>query len=222
MDAEFGQAHWNFAMSTYAFELAERIVCCYVQGGVWQLAQLDTRTKRFDPIKISFTGLSQLRAAPGRAVFLGGSPSEATALVELDLAPGTQRIIPRSAVFGDDVRPYVSVAQPITFPTAGGETAHALYYPPLSNDSPRRLERRRPCWSRATADRPRRPRARCRSRCILDEPRHRRARRELPRQHGIRPSLSAAARAAMGLLDVEDCIHGARHLVESMAPTPSA
>ena len=33
---------------------------------------------------------------------------------------------------------------------------------------------------------------------VLDQPRHRRARRELPRQHGIRPSLSAAARAAMG------------------------
>ncbi len=80
MEAEFGQAHWNFAMSTYAFESAERIVCCFVQGGVWRLARLDLRTRRFDPIDLPFTSLSQLRAGPGRAVFLGGSPSEATAL----------------------------------------------------------------------------------------------------------------------------------------------
>ena len=90
MDAEFGQAQWNFAMSTYAFESAQRIVCCFVRDGVWQLAQLDTRTKRFDPISLPFTSLSQLRAGPGRAVFLGGSPSEATALVELDLGTGTR------------------------------------------------------------------------------------------------------------------------------------
>ena len=65
-------------------------------------------------------------------MFLAGSPTEPSALVELDLATGTHRIIRRSAILGEDVRPYVSVARPITFPTAGGETAHALYYPPLS------------------------------------------------------------------------------------------
>ena len=70
MDAEFGQAQWNFAMSTYAFESAERIVCCFVRDGVWRLAQLDPRTRRFDPIALPFTSLSQLRAGPGRAVFL--------------------------------------------------------------------------------------------------------------------------------------------------------
>ena len=81
---------------------------------------------------LPFTSLSQLRAGPGRAVFLGGSPSEATALIELDLGTGTHRVIRRSAVLGDELRPYISVAQPVSFPTAGGETAHALYYPPLS------------------------------------------------------------------------------------------
>ena len=32
MEAEFGQAQWNFAMSTYAFDGAERIVCCFTRG----------------------------------------------------------------------------------------------------------------------------------------------------------------------------------------------
>src|SRR5262249_19895724 len=121
-----------FNMSTYAFESAERIVCCFVREGVWQLAALDTRTKRFDPIATSFTSISQLRAGPGRAVFLGGSSTEALALVELDLGTQAHRVIRPSPVLGDEVRPSIPAARPIAFPTAGGETAHALYYPPLS------------------------------------------------------------------------------------------
>jgi len=52
-------------MSTYAFESAERIICCFFEDGKWNLAKLDTRTKRFDPIPARFTDISQLRAGPG-------------------------------------------------------------------------------------------------------------------------------------------------------------
>ena len=48
MDAEFGRPQWRFGMSAYAFESAERLICCFVQDGVWKLAEVDTRTKRFD------------------------------------------------------------------------------------------------------------------------------------------------------------------------------
>ena len=54
------------------------------------LAKLDHRTRRFDPIDLPFTRLSQLRASPGRAVFIGGSPAEPTALIDLDLGTGTR------------------------------------------------------------------------------------------------------------------------------------
>ncbi|MGC2783836.1 MAG: prolyl oligopeptidase family serine peptidase, partial [Roseiarcus sp.] len=38
----------------------------------------------------------------------------------------------RSFVLREDVRRYVSIPQPIAFPTGGRETAHAFYYPPFS------------------------------------------------------------------------------------------
>ena len=38
----------------------------------------------------------------------------------------------RAFVLREDVRRYVSIPQPIAFPTGGGETAHAFYYPPFS------------------------------------------------------------------------------------------
>ena len=65
-------------------------------------------------------------------MFIGGSPSEAPALVDLDLNNGTHRVLRRSFVLREDVRRYVSAPQPIAFPTGGQETAHAFYYPPFS------------------------------------------------------------------------------------------
>jgi dipeptidyl aminopeptidase/acylaminoacyl peptidase len=64
-------------------------------------------------------------------VFLGGTPSEASALVDLNLTTGTHRVIRRSFGLRDEVRRYVSTPEPIAFPTDGGETAHAFYYPPF-------------------------------------------------------------------------------------------
>src|SRR5208282_3622859 len=125
---------WQFGMSTYAFESADRLISCFVRDGVWTLAGIDTRSKRFHVIPTEFTDIAQLRAAPGRVVFIGGSPSEAPALVDLDLNTGAHRVLRQSFVLREDVRRYVSIPQPIAFPTGDGETAHAFYYPPFSPD----------------------------------------------------------------------------------------
>src|ERR1700677_5350855 len=97
MDAEFGRPQWRFGMSSYAFESAERLICCFVKDGVWKLAQVDTRTKRFDPVPTEFTDISQVRAGPGRVTFFGGSPSQPLALVDLNLSTGAERVIRSSS-----------------------------------------------------------------------------------------------------------------------------
>ena len=112
--------------------VADRLISCFVRDGVWTLASIDTRSKRFDVIPTEFTDIAQVRAAPGRAVFIGGSPSEAPAVICLDLNNGTHRVLRHSFVVREDVRRYVSTPQPIAFPTSGGEAAHAFYYPPFS------------------------------------------------------------------------------------------
>ena len=72
MDAEFGRPQWQFGMSTYAFESADRLISCFVRDGVWTLAGIDTRSKRFDVIPTEFTDIAQVHAAAGRVVFIGG------------------------------------------------------------------------------------------------------------------------------------------------------
>jgi hypothetical protein len=88
MDAEVGPPQWQFGMSIYAFESVDRLICCFVRDGVWTLAMIDPGTKRLEIVSTEFTDISQLRAAPGRVVFIGGSPSEPPALIDLDLGSG--------------------------------------------------------------------------------------------------------------------------------------
>ena len=143
MDAEFGRPQWQFGMSTYAFESADRLISCFVRDGVWTLAMIDPGTKHFEIIPTEFTDISQLRAAAGRVVFIGGSPSEPPALIDLDLGSGKIRVVRRASVLGDDVRRYISVPEPIAFPTGGGETADDDYLAHATHPLPSRPERRR-------------------------------------------------------------------------------
>lgn len=221
MDAEFGQANWNFGMSTYAFESSERVVCSFVRDGIGHLAQLDLRTKRLELISTPFTDISQLRAAAGRVVFLGGSASEPTALIELDLDTGRQRIVRRSLSLSEGLRSYLSIPQPIAFTTAGGETAHALYYQPFSAQFTAPEGEKAPVLVKSHGG----PTASATSTLSLSV--------QYWTSRGIavldvnyrgstgygRPYRLRLERQ-WGLLDVEDCTHGARHLVEKHAADP--
>jgi len=133
MAAEFGLPQWVFGMSTYAFIAADRIACAYTQGGVWHLALLDTTTKAFTPLDLPYTEIGGVRGGNGCAVFTAASPTAAAAIVRLDLSTGQIEVLRRSSQVTVDAG-YLSVPQPIEFPTEGGLTAHALYYPPTNRD----------------------------------------------------------------------------------------
>jgi hypothetical protein len=84
------------------------IVCCFLEDGKWNLAKLDAPTKRFDSIPTRFMDVSQLRARPGRAVFIGGTPTEPPALIDLDLNTGTDQVVRHSARLSEEVRSCIS------------------------------------------------------------------------------------------------------------------
>jgi dipeptidyl aminopeptidase/acylaminoacyl peptidase len=132
MDAEFGLPQWVFGMSTYAFESASRIICTYTRQGVWHLASLDTASGRLDDIETPYTYVTGIRAAPGRAVFLAASPTEFLAVVQLDLVTGQWAVLRRASETSLDPG-YLSTAEPVEFPTELG-TAHAFFYPPHNRD----------------------------------------------------------------------------------------
>ena len=145
MDAEFGRPQWQFGMSTYAFESADRLISCFVRDGVWTLVGIDTRC---DVIPTEFTDIAQLRAARGRAVFIGGSSSEAPALVDLDLNNGTHRVFASGRSSFAMRRPPLCLSpQPgsLSQPAAGRRPMRSTIHPSSLPDSARQPTRRRRC-----------------------------------------------------------------------------
>ena len=133
--AEFGVPAWTLGAHTYALESADRIVCQYVENGIWSVATLDTHTTELKPIETPYTEMSRgdIKASPGRVVLEAASASLPHAILALDPDTGETTTLreSRSASVGEG---YISTPQPIEFETAGGNTAHALYYPARNAD----------------------------------------------------------------------------------------
>ena len=133
--AEFGRAQWSFRMSTYAFVSAERLVCSYSENGVHCLGIVDLASLDARPIPTPYQDVSSVRAAGGRVYFRGASPAEPAGIVECDIATGGTIVLRRSTT--QDVEAYrgcLSAPQPITFDTDNGQQAHGLFYLPRNID----------------------------------------------------------------------------------------
>lgn len=133
MEAEFGTPAWVFRISTYAFQSADSIVCIIGHGDREVLGTIDTRGKSLREIETPYSELSDIQADGTRVVFLGGSSTAPTAIVQLDTATGKSEIIKRASDLTIDPG-YLSVPESIEFPTENGLTAHAFYYPPHNQD----------------------------------------------------------------------------------------
>lgn len=132
-EAEFGVPQWVFGLSTYAFESPERIICAFVEKGIWNLGTIDTQRKRLERIETKFTEISFVRAAAGRALFRAGSALEPFSIVEMNLVTRQTKVLRRASSVELDSG-YISEATPIEFPTDNGLTAHGFFYPPKNRD----------------------------------------------------------------------------------------
>jgi dienelactone hydrolase len=134
MQAEFGMPQWNFDMSTYAFAGARRIVCVYTKAGLGHLATLDLASGSLQAIETGFTEFGSVRADGDRVVFRGGAPDRPTSIVTLDLLSRQYRILKQATDLLDraelHIANYITKVEPVEFPTTGGKTAFGLFYPP--------------------------------------------------------------------------------------------
>ena len=135
IEAEFGQPHWVFGQSTYAVPAADLLVGAYRQNGRVQMRTIDLRSGESALVAAAsaFTEIVDVRASGRVVVFLGGSPSSPTAIVHLDLDSGEHQVLRDSGSVELDPAIF-SQPQPMTFPTENGLNAHAFYYPPTNPD----------------------------------------------------------------------------------------
>ena len=132
-EAEFGMPQWVFGMSSYGFASAEQIFCSYIEKGNANLASINTRTGELTRVESPYSDIQYLRASSQQVVFRGGSPSEPASIVRLDLASMKFEVL-RCAMNIVIDKDYISEAEAIEFPTAGGLTAHGFFYPPRNRE----------------------------------------------------------------------------------------
>lgn len=129
MDAEFGVPQWAFGTTTYGFLGDGRIVCRYQTDDAAHIGVLDPQSGQFTELQTQYSVVANPRVMGGAVLFLGASPTNAAELVLRDLATNETNVLCRMS--RADIDPgYISIAQPITFPTAGCRMAYAYYYPP--------------------------------------------------------------------------------------------
>jgi dipeptidyl aminopeptidase/acylaminoacyl peptidase len=132
-NAEFGLPQWVFGMSTYGFASAQELICTYSENGTTVLAKLDLTTLKLTPIQTPYTSISGIQISQSLVAFVGGTAIQPCAIVQLDLATGKMQELR----YGSDLKidpGYMSAPQIVEFPTENGLTAYGLYYAPKNKD----------------------------------------------------------------------------------------
>jgi dipeptidyl aminopeptidase/acylaminoacyl peptidase len=132
--AEFGAPQWDLGMRFYAFAGPDEIVCLYSERGGTRLGRIDLKTATMAPVELIYSGLNSVQTNGRKIGLFAASPALAERLLTIDLETGAQEVVKVSNPAHVDPG-YLSLSQSIEFPTQGGLTAHAIYFPPKSRDS---------------------------------------------------------------------------------------
>ncbi len=215
MEAEFGAPQWFFGMSTYAFVSSDNIICTYNEKGTWHLASLDIAMQKLRPIETPYTDISYLRAISNQVVFVAGSPTEPASIVRLNLQSERLEVLRRSTGTVIDAG-YLSIPRAIEFPTEHGLTAHAFFYPQQNQDYATQPGERSPLLVISHGG----PTSMASSKLDLTiQYWTSRGFAVLNVNYGGSTGYGRSYRQRLngqwGVVDVDDCVNGAVHLVES-------
>jgi dipeptidyl aminopeptidase/acylaminoacyl peptidase len=131
-EAEIASPLWTLGQSNYALTGDGRAVVRYTIAARDRLGVVSLSSGKLTPLDLPFVGLSNIQlVSPNTAVAIAASPTEEAAVVTIDLGTGGYQVLRVPGSLKLETA-FISVAESIKFPTAGGLTAHAFYYPPTN------------------------------------------------------------------------------------------
>lgn len=219
-EAELGRAQWVFGMSTYDLLDDSRVVASLNDRGVWRLCLLERGSISETRIQVPDTEIHAVHAIPDGFVYCGASPREAEAVIGYRLEEQRRYVIRKSVRLSLD-SDEVSFPRHITFPTQGEDGAHAFYYPPthpqviaVADQRPPLIVKGHggPTSAASTALDLRTQFWTSRGFAVLDV--------NYRGSTGFGRPYRNQLRGNWGIADVQDCIAGARHLVEQGVADP--
>src|SRR2546428_9167956 len=131
MEGEFGLPQWGFGSHTFVFDSSNHIIGAYTKDGLCHLASLNPTKKTLKPIETTINQIiwGNLAAKNGQVFLIGGSATEPSSIVQIDLESKETEILHRSREITVS-KEYISTPNAIEFPTENGRTAFAFFYPP--------------------------------------------------------------------------------------------
>jgi len=127
--AEFGRPAWVLGSATWAFAGPSRLVVAYTQHGRWLLGIVNVASGVLTSLVDDLEPHDWLAATPTHVVTVAGTARKADAVVRIELTSRRVETLQSSSTLAlaDD---QISIPQAIEFPSACGRTAHAFVYPP--------------------------------------------------------------------------------------------
>ena len=132
MDAEVATPLWVFGQSRFAVLDDGRIAMAVTSHGSDRLVLLADGT--ISEITTPFTSIGVLRAVEGGVAAVGASFEAESAVVRIDLTDDPTIETLRAPRDLGLEQAWFSVPEPVSFASSSGRTAHALYYPPTNPD----------------------------------------------------------------------------------------
>jgi len=132
MQAEFAGPLWSLGESNYALTGDGTAVVRYGTAMTDHLALLDLKNGTLREIRLPFVGYSSIQLRGDRVLTIATATDQSPAIVSVDVRSGRFEVVRRPAAATLNAA-LLSRAEAIEFPTAGGRTAHAFYYPPRND-----------------------------------------------------------------------------------------
>jgi dipeptidyl aminopeptidase/acylaminoacyl peptidase len=117
----------DIEISSYGFENAQYIIISYFKNGMAYLGRLNLLDGTLSNIDGDFATIGSIAATNEAVFFIASTSTTNSAIYRLEGDSYTQVYRPNGPKIALD---YLSIPQPITFPTGNNEEAYGFYYPP--------------------------------------------------------------------------------------------
>ena len=134
LEAEFADPAWIFDRSSYGFLPDGSIAAAGRARGRDRLFHISP-DDLIGEVDSPYTDIGTIRVGAAGVIANVGTPTEPPTIVALDPSTlATAGVLRHSTSIAIDSA-YISIPEQITFPTAGGRVAHALFYRPVNPDA---------------------------------------------------------------------------------------
>ncbi len=127
--ATFTVPAWQLGPHHYDVLDSEHLIASWAQEGVWHLGTVKLSNGELEEWHVGWQPCGNVASSAGRVVLLASNENRLRSIVEV--RHGRVVVLRDSGDF-DPQSVGVSVAEPLTWPTTDGASAHGFFYPPAS------------------------------------------------------------------------------------------